>query len=75
MLPARLQPHKLSEVMEGLGTPKSPAPASQLSKHSLLHVPSGGSSAFGSGPVRRNCIWQGRNQTHELQGHGGARRE
>lgn len=38
--------------------------------HSLLHVPSGGSSAFGSGPVRRNCTWQGRNRTRELQGAG-----
>lgn len=38
--------------------------------HSLLHVPSGGSSAFGSGPVRRNCTWRGRKRTRELQGAG-----
>lgn len=42
--------------------------------HSLLHVPSGGSSAFGSGPVHHNCICQSRNETHALRNHGGARR-
>lgn len=64
-------PPWLSEVTEGLWIPSLRFPALH---HSLLHVPSGGSSAFGSGPVHHNCICQGRNEIHELQNHGGARR-
>lgn len=58
----------------GAVDPQISSPRFPALHHSLLHVPSGGSSAFGSGPVHHNCICQGRNQTHELRNHGGVRR-